>query len=75
MIERQALDRVHRLGQTKPVKTIRYIIKSSFDESILKLQDEKLGLAEFCLADNLSKGDVEGQLEVGQSGTLQSWIH
>ena len=32
MLEEQALDRVHRIGQTKPVTTIRYIIKDSFEE-------------------------------------------
>lgn len=28
MLELQALDRVHRLGQTKPVKAFRYVIDS-----------------------------------------------
>ena len=32
MLEEQALDRIHRIGQTKPVTTIRYIIKDSFEE-------------------------------------------
>jgi SNF2 family DNA or RNA helicase len=32
MVENQALDRVHRLGQTKPVKTFRYIAKGTFDQ-------------------------------------------
>ena len=32
MVESQALDRVHRLGQTRPVKTYRYIAKNTFDE-------------------------------------------
>lgn len=32
MVERQALDRVHRIGQQRPVKTIRYVVNSSFDE-------------------------------------------
>ena len=32
MVERQALDRVHRLGQQNPVKTYRYIAKETFDE-------------------------------------------
>lgn len=39
MVESQALDRVHRLGQQRPVKTIRYVIKSSFDE-VSKSRDE-----------------------------------
>ena len=32
MIEEQALDRLHRLGQTREVTTIRYIMQDSFEE-------------------------------------------
>ena len=32
MIEDQALDRVHRIGQTSPVTTVRFIVKDSFEE-------------------------------------------
>ncbi|EXJ71754.1 uncharacterized protein A1O5_05564 [Cladophialophora psammophila CBS 110553] len=32
MIEEQALSRIHRLGQTKEVKTIRYRVRNSFEE-------------------------------------------
>jgi SNF2 family DNA or RNA helicase len=31
-LEDQALARVHRLGQTRPVITIRYIMEDSFEE-------------------------------------------
>ncbi|KAF3937151.1 hypothetical protein ABW19_dt0208999 [Dactylella cylindrospora] len=48
MLEEQALARVHRIGQTKPVKTIRYIMKDSYEEQILKRQNQKLQLAELC---------------------------
>ena len=37
MLEEQALDRVHRIGQTKPVTTVRYIVKDSFEEVSLLL--------------------------------------
>jgi hypothetical protein len=30
--EEQALDRIHRIGQTQPVETYRYIMKDSMDE-------------------------------------------
>jgi hypothetical protein len=39
--ELQAIDRVHRIGQTKPVKAIRFIIKDSIEERIVQLQDKK----------------------------------
>lgn len=32
MMEDQALSRVHRMGQKKDVKVIRYIMKDSFEE-------------------------------------------
>lgn len=32
-IEQQAIDRVHRLGQNKPVFVTRYIIKGTVGES------------------------------------------
>lgn len=32
MIEEQALCRVHRVGQTRPCTTIRYIMRDSFEE-------------------------------------------
>ena len=32
MAEEQALDRVHRIGQTRPVTAIRYIVKGSVEE-------------------------------------------
>lgn len=35
MIEEQALNRVHRMGQTKDVTTIRYIMENSIEEVML----------------------------------------
>ena len=32
MMEEQALDRVHRIGQTRPVTTIRYVMRNTFEE-------------------------------------------
>ncbi len=32
MIEDQALDRVHRIGQTKEVTTVRYIVNNTLEE-------------------------------------------
>ncbi|USP82246.1 hypothetical protein yc1106_09520 [Curvularia clavata] len=40
-LEDQALARVHRLGQTRPVRTIRYVMDDSFEEYILDVQDRK----------------------------------
>ena len=40
-IEEQAFDRVHRIGQTKPVTIHRIMIKNSIELKILKLQEKK----------------------------------
>lgn len=32
MAEEQALDRVHRIGQTQPVVAVRYIVSESVEE-------------------------------------------
>ena len=37
MAEEQALSRIHRMGQTKPVVTVRYIMQDSIEEVSLLL--------------------------------------
>jgi len=48
--EQQAIDRVHRLGQTKDVSVKRFIIKGTVEERIMKLQEKKKLLAKGTLA-------------------------
>ncbi|KAJ5645276.1 SNF2-related protein [Penicillium longicatenatum] len=51
----QAVDRVHRLGQTRPVQTIQFIMKNSIEEKILELAKKKQQLADMSM--NRSKQD------------------
>lgn len=44
--EMQAIDRTHRIGQTKPVFAYRLICKNSVEEKIIELQKAKRFLAE-----------------------------
>ncbi|KAF2854582.1 hypothetical protein T440DRAFT_441724 [Plenodomus tracheiphilus IPT5] len=47
-IEDQAVDRVHRLGQTRETKVFRLVIEGSVEERVLGIQEEKrrlMGLA------------------------------
>ncbi|KAJ3295008.1 DNA helicase rad5 [Rhizoclosmatium sp. JEL0117] len=57
-VEDQAIDRVHRIGQTRDVKVFRLIIKNSFEERILTLQENKRAIAAGALG--------EGELRVGK---------
>ncbi|UZJ50969.1 hypothetical protein CBS101457_000289 [Exobasidium rhododendri] len=45
-IENQGLDRVHRMGQVRPVVTTKFIMSNSIEENMLELQKRKLRLAE-----------------------------
>ncbi|OAE22755.1 hypothetical protein AXG93_2035s1390 [Marchantia polymorpha subsp. ruderalis] len=40
-VEQQAQDRIHRLGQTKAVRIIRFVIQNTIEDRILKLQEKK----------------------------------
>ncbi|KAJ7948142.1 putative DNA repair helicase rad5,16 [Quillaja saponaria] len=40
-VERQAQDRIHRIGQYKPIRIVRFVIEDTIEERILKLQEKK----------------------------------
>ncbi|KAK9448166.1 SNF2 family N-terminal domain-containing protein [Limtongia smithiae] len=44
-VEAQAIDRIHRMGQTRSVSVYRFIVKGSVEERMLKIQDRKKFLA------------------------------
>lgn len=39
--EMQAIQRAHRIGQTRPVKAVRFISANTIEEKIIKLQEKK----------------------------------
>jgi len=64
-VEQQAIDRTHRIGQTKNIFAYRMICKDTIEDKILQLQEKKRTLARELIADDttfvksLSKEDVE----------------
>jgi DNA repair protein RAD16 len=40
-VEQQAQDRIHRLGQFKPMRVTRFVVGGTIEERILKLQEKK----------------------------------
>eukprot|EP01084_Bolivina_argentea_P145357 254789_1 len=39
--ENQAIDRIHRIGQYKPIHAVRFIVGNSIEDRIIKLQEKK----------------------------------
>ncbi len=64
-VEAQAVDRAHRIGQTKPVFAYRLIARDTVEEKVLELQKTKRELADAILGEDnslirdLKKEDLE----------------
>ncbi len=64
-VEQQAIDRTHRIGQTKNIFAYRMICKNTVEDKIITLQERKKALAKDLITDDegfvksLTKDDVE----------------
>ncbi|WP_138473387.1 DEAD/DEAH box helicase, partial [Poseidonocella sp. HB161398] len=65
-VERQAMDRAHRIGQEKPVFVHRLVAAGTVEEKILEMQSRKQALAEALFAEGA--GSTERLLD---AATLQ----
>ncbi|EON61802.1 hypothetical protein W97_01019 [Coniosporium apollinis CBS 100218] len=62
-IEDQAIDRVHRLGQTKPTTVFRLVMEGSIEETVLRIQQDKrkLMMLAFAEKDGAAEGGAAGR--------------
>jgi len=63
--ERQAMDRIHRIGQTQSVMIHKLVMANSIEEEMLALQKHKLALAEQILGVS-STGETANSLNFGE---------
>ncbi|KAK3995722.1 SNF2 family N-terminal domain-containing protein [Cladorrhinum sp. PSN332] len=57
--EAQAIARVLRMGQTRPVTIVKYITEKTVEPNIVALQERKRRLAKFSLDDRVKDGDSD----------------
>jgi len=60
-VERQAIGRLHRSGQTRPVTVLRLVAKGTVDEAMLRRQTRKLK----CVTETLRDDEMERTLTEG----------
>lgn len=58
-IEDQAIDRVHRLGQTRPTTVFRLVMEDSIEERVLEIQQEKRSLMMTAFGEKTTKRGKE----------------
>jgi SNF2 family DNA or RNA helicase len=65
-VERQAVDRTHRIGQSANVTIYKFITKDTVEEKMLHLQKQKLHLVDSFIEENVAQGlnykDIENIL-------------
>jgi len=72
-VEAQAIDRAHRIGQTRPVIAYRLLARNTVEERVLQLQDQKRQLIaavmgdEGAFAGKLTRDDLESLLGLGEN--------
>jgi DNA repair protein RAD16 len=46
----EAMDRIHRLGQHRPVKAVKIVIEDSIESRIIQLQEKKMAMVNATLS-------------------------
>jgi DNA repair protein RAD16 len=77
------MDRIHRLGQKRPVKVVKLVVEDSIEDQIVALQAKKLAMTEAALSTDpdaalgkLTVEDVSTSFRIPSldSELIQSWV-
>jgi SNF2 family DNA or RNA helicase len=63
-VERQAVDRAHRIGRDRPVIVTRLVAEGTVERKVLELQEQKRALAADLIAENASGIDLRSGEEL-----------
>ncbi|MFY8112242.1 MAG: hypothetical protein ACOVKP_09560, partial [Flavobacterium sp.] len=63
MVDAQAQDRAHRIGQLNKVNVIRFITKNTVEEKIIRLQENKKLLSDALLDEQHISPELEENLD------------
>ena len=55
----QAMDRVHRVGQQRKVRVVRFVTRRTVEERVLALQRKKQAMIKGAMSQKLTAADVE----------------
>ncbi|KAL7570972.1 hypothetical protein ACA910_002597 [Epithemia clementina (nom. ined.)] len=69
-VDLQAMDRAHRIGQTKPVKVFRFVTEGTVEEKIIERADRKL----FLDAAVIQQGRLAEQNKTLEKGDLMKMV-
>ena len=68
-VESQAIDRIHRMGQTRPVTAVKLMINNSIEQRLDKIQKKKAQLANVSLNNMSRKELLEKRVSQKQCGS------
>lgn len=63
----EAMDRIHRLGQHRPVKAVKIVIEDSIESRIIQLQEKKMAMVNATLS---TDDQAMGRLTPADVGSL-----
>jgi DNA repair protein RAD16 len=66
----EAMDRIHRLGQRRPVQAIKLVIEDSIESRIVQLQEKKSAMVDATLSTDDSVRVMRGTLSITKTATF-----